>query len=823
MRCAAVRVALTALLFLCAAGLPVCAQSVDELVKRLAEPESAPGAVFELAAKGKEATGALIKALSSDDAGVRYHALWALTVSDEEIDGSVFAKLLNDKDSLVRLRALFALSVKAPSQTMPILERLASDPDWLVRASAATVLADHRQPAVTEALLKSLEMHRNRFAAVALVSHDGAGAPGLRKLLKCENPVVRRMACFALGRIGDEESLDALNAAAKDKDSNVALSAAVALALMQQDEAYSLLEEALKKRGQSTEEVSAILKKLVRALGALRSTAPGQKAKAYSELGKYGFLPPIPELVEELRKGRSEDTRASAAGALGDIGSDLALSALAQASGDRERAVRLAVAVALGKIAVREAVAPLRELSYDPDPGVRAAAATALAGLDIKDLSPIFKRMSKDPQNRVRMAAFKALDIYPPSFTEPVFISLLKKEKNSESRALLITLLGRIGTENALHVILKETDGPHKASRLAAIEALGNFTDPSAAQKLVFVIKKERTDEEKAAAARALGGTGSELGLPVLKSLFRKARGDVKLAVVEALGNSRSQEAAPPLVLEAVKADEPLACAILCALSKIAQPESLPIIIALARDKDKPLAIRRAAVWALGGFRGQENAKAAAMSFLKKDELAAEAASALAMLGDNSGFAALSRLFNIKPLRENRLRVVRALRLMTSTEATAVLFTAAKDSDTEVALTAALELVSRSKYEGLAILQVILARKDAKEKLREVLKEFELSQVLYPMMEKLVGAREVKTKMAIVEVLGCLEVADFRIPRDASLADYQKLAVRWIRWWEATVAKLPSGAGRIRREEGETEGERKGVMRGLDWLKKKKK
>ena len=104
-----------------------------------------------------------------------------------------------------------------------------------------------------------------------------------------------------------------------------------------------------------------------------------------------------------------------------------------------------------------------------------------------------------------------------------------------------------------------------------------------------------------------------------------------------------------------------------------------------------------------------------------------------------------------------------------------------------------------------------------------MLREFELAQVLYPLMEKLAGAVEVKTKMAIVEVLGRMDINDYRIPKDASLADYQELAQRWMRWWEATVSKLPGGPGRIRGEEGESERSRGGVMKGLDWLRKKRK
>jgi HEAT repeat protein len=807
--------------FLLLATVPVFAQTLEELVSRLAEPENASAAVFKLAGKGKEASGPLIKAMSSSDAGVRYHALWALTLIGDKSAGSAALKCLRDADALVRLRAVFAASALAPGEVMPVLERLASDPDVLVRASAATVLSDCKEKMVTDALLKSLELHKNRFSAMALINHGKAAAPGLRKLLGSEDVTVRRMACFALGQIGDKDSLDALTAAANDKNPDIAISAAVALALMHQDEAYSLLTEALRKRGQSAEDVPAILKKLVKALGALKSGTAAEKAKTYAELGKYGFLPPVPELISQLRGKDESGLRAAAAKALGDIGSDLALGALVATSGDRSSAVRLAVAGALGKLAAREGVASLRQLSYDPDPEVRAAAASALAQLDIKDLSPIFKRMSQDPESKVRLAAFQALDIYPPSFGEPIFISLLKKEKNPFAKALLIRLLGRIATENALHIVIKEADSKEVPVRLAAVEALGNFGEQRAGQKLVAALIRVGTVDEKVAAVRALGRNRSELAVPVLVDRLRKPGDELGPVLAETLGDLGAKEAVPVLTQALESATGEFAEAILTALGKIAAPESLPLILAIVRDAGKPVEVRRTAVSALGSFKGSENAKTAAMSFLKEDDLAAEASSALSRLGDDTGLAALGRLLH-KLDPGSRLRAVQALRHFDSEEATALLFAAAKDSDSEIALTAALELLSRSKFEALAILQILLAKEESRKKLHKVLKEFEVSQVLHPVMEKLAAAKEHKIKMAIVELLGHTGFADFRIPADASLADYHRLASRWLRWWEATTARLRSGPGGIRSREGETEKTREGALRGLDWLKRKK-
>lgn len=810
---------ISAMVIVLIAPLSASAQSVEELAGRLSDPAAAD-AVFKLAGKGQEAVPVLTGALSSTDENVRYHALWALTITEGKVDSSVFAGMLDDKNPLIRLRALFGLSAKAPGQASPILGRLASDPDWLVRGAAATVLADFREPAVTEALLKSLEMHENRFSAVALVSHGKAAAPGLRELVKAESSTVRQMACFALGRIGDSDSLDALSAAAKDQDPDVAVSASVALALMRQDEAFSLLQAALSRRGQSEREIPAIMKKLVTAINKLEQLKAGEALTVYSELGKYGFLPPVPELVSRLRSG-GESARRAAATALGEIGTDLGLSALAEASGDSDPELRLAAAVALGRIAAREGVAPLRQLSYDPDPRVRAAAAAALAKLDISDLSPIFKRMSSDRSGDVRRAAIEGLDIYPPSFTEPVFISLLKKEKDPRVSALLVELLGRIGTENALNIILSKLDAKEAVVRCAAIEALENFKDARVEQRMVAVLKKAGSVDEKAAAVRVLGASGGELAEPVLAGMMQKPGDELGPVVAEALGNLGAKDAVPVLTKALEGAGEVFAESILIALGKIGAPESLPRVIAVARDRGKPVEMRRAAATALGGFAGDDTAKAAAMGLLADDAVAAEAALVLHAMGDESGLAVLGRLLR-KTDANDRLRAVNVLRRIDGMQATVFLLAAARDEDLEVALTAALELILRDQPEAIALLHVLLSKEEAGKKLRELLGKFEAAQVLLPVMEKLAAAGPLAGKIAIVDVLGQMEITDFRIPKDASSAEYEKLIRLWLRWWEATTGKLPSGAGRIRSEEGETEKGRRGALRGLEWIRKKK-
>jgi len=776
-----------ALFFLFA--VEVSAQSADELAGRLSKPSQAPSAVFELARKGAEAKNALTKALSSRDAGVRYHALWALTLGGMKVDEPTIAKLIDDDNSLVRLRAVFAAAKQA--QVEPILKRLASDSDELVRASAATVLADFREKTVTDALLDSLERHGNRFSALSLVSHRKDAGPGLRKLAENVKPEVRRMACFALGRIGDEESIDVLGRAARDKDSDVAVSASIALALLRQDEAYSLLEDALKKRGQSAHNVPELMKKVVSALSHLKGATGEKKAGLYKELGKCGVMPPLPELVGELRKGKTRGLRVTAARTLGEIGSDMALGALTEAAGEADGGIRLAAAEALGKIAARDCVAALRSLSYDPEPAVRAAAATSLAELDIRDRSPVFKRMAKDENENVRAAAIRALDTYPPSFAEPVLISLYKKEKSLDIRALMVRLLGEIATENALHIILKAADSKEIIIKGEAVEALGNFKNERAVQKLISVLKNYPLIDNKIAAVRGLGRSSSDLALPVLMKWLGKGGDELAVAVPEALGNLGAGEAVPALIKHLKDAKGERAIAIVEALGKIAENDSISVIVAAAKDDSRPLRFRRAAVVSLGYFKGERAAGIAATGFLSDDSLAAEAAAALGRLGRGEGIVAIVRLLKKKDAAE-RLRAVYALEHCRSDHAVTLLMKAARDEDVPVALSAAVELVKRDKIEGIAFLQAILARDDASEKLEEVLKKIDTTELLQPLIERLAGTGDVKTRMAVVEILGRTGLAGYGIPKDASLEEYEKLAERWKKWWDAVISRLPA-------------------------------
>ncbi|MDY6932021.1 MAG: HEAT repeat domain-containing protein, partial [Halobacteriota archaeon] len=170
---------------------------------------------------------------------------------------------------------------------------------------------------------------------------------------KDDNRGSRVNAAWALGRIGDERAVDALEGALKDEDYRVRESAAEALVNIGGERAV----EALK--------------------GALKDKNPSVRGNAAEALGEIGGERALDALVEAL-KDEDSGVRGSAAWALGRIGDERAVDALIDALKDKNPYVCGSAAWALGRIGDERAVDALVETLKDEDSGVRVNAAEAL-------------------------------------------------------------------------------------------------------------------------------------------------------------------------------------------------------------------------------------------------------------------------------------------------------------------------------------------------------------------------------------------------------------------------------------------------------------
>ena len=101
--------------------------------------------------------------------------------------------------------------------------------------------------------------------------------------------------------------------------------------------------------------------------------APGVTATSEIQTGKT-----VEQLIYDLKNGDNEMVRSAAAGALGHLKSEKAVSALIQALKDRHVYVRHGAAWALGEIKSEKAVAPLKQALNDDDEVTRGKAAEAL-------------------------------------------------------------------------------------------------------------------------------------------------------------------------------------------------------------------------------------------------------------------------------------------------------------------------------------------------------------------------------------------------------------------------------------------------------------
>ncbi len=242
---------------------------------------------------------------------------------------------------LLRVRALRAKGLGAG----PIAERLK-----LSRPRVETYLDDGYQLPESPTL--------GRLPVEILTK---AGKPAVKPLieaLEADDPLIRRQAADALGRIGDPRAVEPLIATLKDRDSLIRGHAVQAIGRIKDPSAVTSLVAILNSKDQE----------------------PHVRMNAAEALGAVGD----PRAVEPLILALLDDhwgIRSRAALALGKIKDPRAVGSLIGALQDREAAVRGSAAEALGIMGDGRAVKPLTAVLQDTDRDVRKKAAVALRRL----------------------------------------------------------------------------------------------------------------------------------------------------------------------------------------------------------------------------------------------------------------------------------------------------------------------------------------------------------------------------------------------------------------------------------------------------------
>jgi len=208
-------------------------------------------------------------------------------------------------------------------------------------------------------------------------------------------------------------------------------------------------------------------------------------------LGNLGNQKAVQPLIKAL-SDKNENVRAISAESLGKLKAEEAVEPLILRLEDPNWAVRVDAASALAKIGDKKAVPPLIKLLQDEDETVRATAVEALGSLKATSaIEPLCKAL-KDPEERVRQTAAKALgDIGDPQAIKPLGEALLK-DKDDIVKIGALESLKKIKSKETYQYIIKALNDNNAIVRSVAVNVLSIIGDKSC----ITALEKRKAIEE---------------------------------------------------------------------------------------------------------------------------------------------------------------------------------------------------------------------------------------------------------------------------------------------------------------------------------------
>jgi len=452
------------------------------------------------------------------------------------------AQLLNDS-SVESINALLRMDDESKKKYVPGFVAALKDENTVVRARAMTAIRYIGPPAkaAVPALIDELDgdekgLHWNAATALGAIGPDAKAAlPTLLRVLKEEG-----IGADAIGKIGADEAVivPLLIAKLHSGEQHERNSAAYAL-------------------GRYKSKADVVVPALIRAI---REGNKGLRA-------------------EEWGDGQSRDVRATAAGALGEIGEAAAeaIPDLVRLCSDEDPRVRWVALYALGKIAPKEknvAAALVKGLS-DSDLNVRYVAVEALekrapriaqAGealietmndddealatnaaecLSVSDEDAraailALAQLAADDNAEKRRRAALCLGQFRPQAEQavPVVLPLVRQQNLDVRRAAMQSLRKlRLGTKEAVSTLISLLEDESAAVRADAASTLGQIERSVAAseragQALVKALQDNDKNVQEGAAWALVNGhfSGNDVAIPVLIRILKEGKTTVARA-----------------------------------------------------------------------------------------------------------------------------------------------------------------------------------------------------------------------------------------------------------------------------------------------------
>jgi HEAT repeat protein/beta-lactamase regulating signal transducer with metallopeptidase domain len=264
-----------------------------------------------------------------------------------------------------------------------------------------------------------------------------------------------------------------------------------------------------------------------------------------------------------------------------------------------------------------------------------------------------------------------------------------KQSATSEAEAPAQAQAQSRGGDTAVPALLSVVNDENAAVRLAAVQALGQLSDPRAIDALVQAVRNDADARVREAAAEALGEIDSPRAVPgLIAALASEKVAAVRAKVAWALGEIDDPRAVEALGAAVRDPEVQVRREVVWALGELEAPAAVPMLIPALRDSD--VETRKRAAEALGQLESADAIDA--LSAATKDgnaEVRQEAVEALGEIGDRRALPALNAAVGDAEVEVRRQAVSAVGNLEDLESVPPALLTALRDQDREVRKAAA--------------------------------------------------------------------------------------------------------------------------------------
>ena len=549
----------------------VCKAIAERLPKP--NPKSRVWLLHELRRCGRaECVPAVATQLADKDPHVREAARCALAANPASSATHELCKALKDAQGVWLIGLINALGMRAGNATdsvQPLLKQLSAS-DENVRAAAAAALAKIGDKRALEPVVAATEKGsartQNAITDSALLLCDQLCMKGekattrsvYKKFYENGKGHVKCAGLIGLGRSGGAAELQTILTAMAHADPRLRGAAFEAILLTSPKEATPALLAKLERAPANLK--TTILRALTTLadpsakegfLTCVADTNEHVRMEALRGLGKVGDGSVVPVLAKAtVAGGPSGDTARRSLDGLqaGDVND-----ALVKMLKDPGPKLRAEAARSLGARHATSAVPALLRAGEDKDSNARNAALKALSGLAKPDHVDALVRLaasSSDQSTRdTAIAAITAASMSNPD-QEKRAVPIVAGYANAsaQGKLVLLTVLGRLGGTQALDTLKKACSDPNEEVQKAAVRALGEWPDLSAAETLLGLARNAKNEILQVLAIRgyirlaALGNKSEALKI-CQTALETAKRPDEKRLALKSLGETGNSKA----------------------------------------------------------------------------------------------------------------------------------------------------------------------------------------------------------------------------------------------------------------------------------------